>query len=440
MKASGWGRYPVIETDLSAPRSEDELMRAVNEGDVLARGNGRSYGDSAANPHKTLHMRHFNRLIAFDDKTGQLVAEAGTLLSDIIAAMLPRGWFPIVTPGTKLVTLGGMIAADVHGKNHHHDGSMANAVDWIDVIDATGAVQRCSREENPELFEWTFGGMGLTGVILRAAIRLRPVETGWIRQNMHTVPNLRAAMDLFDASDASTYSVGWTDCLSTGDSLGRSLVILAEHLKQAEMGDAERRDRFALKPKRKLNVPLTLPVSLVNRLSVPAFNQLYYWNGKRKAGQQIVDWDTYFYPLDVVLNWNRIYGRPGFAQFQCALPLESAEARLTALLGAMAEGGGASFLTVLKRFGAQKSRFSFPMLGYTLAVDFPATERNLKLMRRLDDIVVDHGGRFYLAKDSRMSAEILAGSDKRPKAFARMRKKTGARKGLHSSQAERLAL
>ena len=198
MKLSGWGRYPLVDTELVAPRTERELVELIcSSGELIARGNGRAYGDSAVSSGVTVHMRHFNHILAFNAETGQLTAEAGVLLGDVISAFLPRGWFPAVTPGTKFVTLGGMIAADVHGKNHHLDGSFASYVDWIDVLGADGEVRRCSRGENIELFEWTLGGMGLTGVILRAAVRLRQVETAWIRQT--TIP----AIPAFRATRAS---------------------------------------------------------------------------------------------------------------------------------------------------------------------------------------------------------------------------------------------
>ena len=440
MKLAGWGRYPVAESDLAAPRDETELKSTLTRGYTIPRGNGRAYGDSAIGAQTTLHMRRFNRMIAFDPETGQLVAEAGVILGDVIAAFLPRGWFPMVTPGTKFVTLGGMIAVDVHGKNHHRDGSMRACVDWIDLMAPDGTVTRCSRDAHADLFDWTLGGMGLTGVILRAAIRLRPVESAWIRQDMQPTPDLEATMAAFEAADSATYSVAWIDCLATGARMGRSLVMLGEHARPDELGRGKRKRPFDLKPKGKKTVPVDFPGFALNRYSVRAFNALYYWNGSRKAGRSLVDWDTYFYPLDAILGWNRIYGRQGFVQFQCALPLESSQAGLTALLTAIAEAGQGSFLSVLKRFGAGEGRFAFPMEGYTLALDFPMNPYTLTLLERLDRITIDHGGRFYLAKDARMRAETLAASDPRAADFAAMRSKTGLETTFRSLQSERLSL
>jgi FAD/FMN-containing dehydrogenase len=421
VKVSGWGRYPVHEAEVTAPRNVAALAACTKRGPLIARGNGRAYGDSAVNRTNTVSMRHFNRMIAFDPERGQLVAESGVLLADVIRAFLPRGWFPAVTPGTKFVTLGGMVAADVHGKNHHRDGSFGAFVDWIDLMQADRSVLRCSRDEHRELFEWTLGGMGLTGVILRVAMRLRPVESGWIRQETIPAPNLEAALAALEGGDAATYSVAWIDCLASGAALGRA-------------------HPFDTGRKRGRSVPFDAPPGVLNGLTVRAFNELYYHAGLRKAGEALVDWDTYFYPLDAILGWNRIYGRKGFVQFQCVLPLDQSRSGLEALLHATADAGQGSFLAVLKRFGPQVSRFSFPMAGYTLALDFPVTRRTEPLMQALDRITLDHGGRFYLAKDARMSAATLRAADDRTEDFIDMRKGDGRSLAFRSEQSERLSL
>jgi decaprenylphospho-beta-D-ribofuranose 2-oxidase len=440
MMLSGWGRYPRIDAKLNAPRSEEDLQALVLQGNSIARGNGRAYGDSAVSAQNTVHMRHFNRMLSFDAEQGQLVAEAGVLLADVIDAFLPRGWFSYVTPGTKFVTLGGMIAADVHGKNHHKDGSFGTYVDWIDVLISDGSVQRCSRSENTELFEWTVGGMGLTGIVLRTAIRLRHVSSAWIEQRTLVAENISHAIELFEQSHDATYSVAWIDCLQQGKSMGRSLVMLGEHADAVVVPSQYRKTPLHISPKRKLSIPVEFPSWALNSLSVRAFNALYYWNGKRKRGQQLVDWDSYFYPLDAILGWNKIYGRHGFAQFQCVLPLQTADAGLRALLSAIANAGAGSFLAVLKRFGTQNSRFSFPMEGYTLALDFPVNKKTLALMERLDSITVEHGGRFYLAKDSRMSRDLFHQSEPRTQDFVSFRSDHAASSAFASAQSQRLGL
>lgn len=440
MTLQGWGRFPRLSCHVSAPRGEDELRDRITEGGAIARGNGRAYGDSALSRQNTIHMSFFNRMLAFDDATGQLVVEAGVMLADVIAAFLPRGWFPFVTPGTKFVTIGGMIAADVHGKNHHKDGAFGNFIDWIDIIGPDGAAQRCSPRENADLFGWTVGGMGLTGVIVRAAIRLRRVESGWINQTLIPASDLATAMDIFDQASDATYSVAWIDCLSTGASAGRSLVMLGEHATQAGLPANQRAAPFTIPKKRTLSVPFNAPSFALNSMTVRAFNALYYWRGLKSAGEFLVEWDRFFYPLDAILGWNRIYGRKGFAQFQCVLPVAHAQPGLGAILEATSKAGQGSFLATLKRFGPQARKFSFPMDGYTLALDFPVTKKTLALMTELDRITIDHGGRFYLAKDSRMTAHTLRQSDARTPDFVAMRRESGLQPKFQSAQSERLEL
>lgn len=440
MMLGGWGRFPRAECRVSVPRDEDDVRARVLAGSAIARGNGRAYGDSAVSRTNTLDMRRLNHVLAFDAERGTVVAESGVLLADLIDAFLPRGWFPPVTPGTKHVTLGGMIAADVHGKNHHRHGSFGNFVEWIDLMGPDGDVRRLSREREPELFDWTLGGMGLTGVILRAAFRLAPVESGWIRQRTIAASGLAAAMAAFEEAEESTYSVAWIDCLAGGDALGRSLLMLGEHARREELPERARRAPFSTPAKRRFAVPLDAPAKLLNRHTLRAFNALYYRLGARAAGERLVDWESYFYPLDRLLDWNRLYGRAGFAQFQCVLPLESAERGLRALLAESSTAGTGSFLAVLKRLGAERGGYSFAMPGYTLALDFPLSRRVHALLGRLDRIVIDHGGRFYLAKDSRMGADTLRRTDPRTPGFVEMRRDARRADAFASSQSSRLLL
>lgn len=440
MQLSGWGNFPKAETRLVAPRSEAELAALIAEGRVVARGNGRSYGDTAIGAATTLDMRRFDRMLSFNPATGQLVAEAGVLLSDVIDSFLPRGWFPLITPGTKLITLGGAIAADVHGKNHHVDGSFRSCVDWIDLMGPDGSVSRCSQTENPELFGWTMGGMGLTGVILRCAIRLRAVKSAWIRQQMIPADNLDTAISIFERTMDTTFSVAWIDCAAQGEKMGRSLVMLGEHADAAEVPPRYRATPLKARRHRNITFPMNAPGFALNPLTVRAFNAAYFAMGNRKAGDSIVDFDSFFYPLDAILKWNRLYGRRGFMQFQCVLPKDSARDGLTRLLTAITQSGQASFLSVLKRFGAQDSPISFPMEGYTLALDFPHNRKSLALMPELDAITLDHGGRFYMAKDSRVPAQTFAEADARAAAFAAWRRDAGLAGAFASAQSERLNL
>jgi FAD/FMN-containing dehydrogenase len=435
MRLSGWGGYPAAaDYPVLSPRSAQDLRAMAGQGDMIAFGNGRAYGDSALNPRRTVRMGGMARLLGFDAATGVIEAEAGVILGDLIAAMLPRGWFPAVTPGTKFVTLGGMIAADVHGKNHHRDGGMRGTLAWIDVMGPDGAVRRTVPGE--PLFEWTAGGMGLTGIILRAGLRLRPVETGWLRQTTVAAPDLRALMVALEADEAP-YSVAWIDSLASGTDLGRGLVHLGAtaRLRDLEPG----MDRFP-KAHRALRVPVTAPGWVMGRPLVRAFNRQIYRRGLAAPVSVLRDWDSFFYPLDRVLGWNRIYGRRGFVQFQCVLPEPAAFDGLTALLRASAAQGQPSFLAVLKKMGPEAGPFSFPMQGWTLALDLAMRDGTLALMDRLDAITIDHGGRFYLAKDARMRADTLTRSDSRAAGFRAMRQAQGLPAAFRSLQSERLEL
>lgn len=458
MELSGWGRYPKIDCHVARPRAERDVLAAaaavagaghtpdpseVPAAPVIARGAGRAYGDSALNRDGTIDMTGFDRMIAFDADTGSLTVEAGVVLGDIIETFLPKGWFPPVTPGTKFVTVGGMIAADVHGKNHHKAGSFRGFVDWIDLADPSGQVRRCSEDENADLFDWTVGGMGLTGIILRVSFRLIRVESAWIRRKTIPAAGLDETMAAFDAADDWTYSVAWIDCLAAGAQMGRSLLMVGEHARRDELTAARLKHPFAVKRRRQWRVPPGFPGAVLNNATIRAFNAAYYRLGVRQAAESLTDWDRFFYPLDAVLDWNRIYGRRGFVQFQCVLPLSESPAGLAAILEATGAAGRGSFLAVLKRFGpgrAGEKGLSFPMEGYTLALDFPATPPSLALVDRLHAIAMDHGGSFYLAKDARLRAPEFARSDPRVADLTAFRAQSGATARFGSAQSRRLEL
>jgi len=430
---SGWGRFPVHHTCLVAPRTIQDLSERVQAGpSVIARGSGRAYGDSAINAQTTLSMRHFNRMLAFDPDHGQLVAEAGVTLAEVIAVFLPRGWFPPVVPGTANVTLGGAIAADVHGKNHMLQGSFRSCVDWIEVMGPEGAVRRCSWATDRELFDRTLGGMGLTGIITRAAIRLRPVETGWLRQTTQATPDLRATLAALVDGQAD-YRVAWLDLPHT-----RALVMHADHALRAELPPELATAQPLVGRPRKLGI--TLPASLINRATSQAVNAAYFHAHKRRAGIRYVGWHPFFFPLDAIADWNRAYGRRGLVQFQCVLPTDQAEHGLKALIQTISAAHVPPVLSVLKCFGAQESAFSFPMQGITLAVDFPASAQALALLDQLDPIVIAHGGRLYLAKDARMTAATLRAADPRVGTFETFRAMSGTGMRFQSAQSDRLEL
>ena len=282
MKLKGWSGYPIHETKIITPYYVGDIINKIKDGDLIARGNGRSYGDSAIGKTNTISMTNFNKIISFDVSSGELIAEAGVLLEDIIKLFLPKGWFPFVTPGSKYVTLGGMVAADVHGKNHHKDGNFSKYVNWIDLINENGNIKRCSKKENSDLFNWSLGGMGLTGVILNVSIKLKKVETSWINQITLVAKNLDETINIFEKCMNYTYSVAWIDGLKKGSSMGRSLVYLGEHAKISELNNKEVKSPLKIYHKYKKLIPFNLPNWVMNQWLIRFFNSIFYLIGKLK--------------------------------------------------------------------------------------------------------------------------------------------------------------
>ena len=437
---SGWGGFPNKLTKIFYPTSIGEILEEIKYGELIARGNGRAYGDSAINQNKTINMKYFDKIISFDDHSSTLVTESGVLLQQILNNCIIKGWFPFVTPGSKFLTVGGLIAADVHGKNHHKEGSFGNFVEWLDLINHDGKIIRCSKNENKELFKWTVGGMGLTGIIIRAAIRLRPIETCWIKQKTIVSKDLDQTLEILENNMGATYSVAWINSTNTGKNIGQSLIMLGEHALLNDLNKKYSYDPLKLKLKKNKNIPFYFPNWFLDKRLVKFFNYFYYFFGKNSSKEKLVYWDDYFYPLDTVLGWNKIYGRQGFVQYQCVLPLENSKEGLIELLKEIDKSNVSSFLSVLKRFGDQISNFSFPMKGYTIALDFPANQNTLNLLEKLDEITLKYKGRFYLAKDARMKKEIFKRSDFRVEKFIDYRKKNNFNKYFISSQSSRLKL
>ena len=432
MSLKSWGNYPIVESRVLDHFGEAAIVDFLCDGqEFIPFGNGKSYGDSALN-HRILHMLDNNHFLDFDTQNGILHCQAGVLLSDIIEVFVGRGWFLSVTPGTKLITVGGAIAADVHGKNHHIAGSFSDHLISFRLAMPDGKILDCSQTENSDLFKATCGGMGLTGVILDARFRLQPVTSAFINQTQIKTKNLRETFEAFETYRERVYSVAWIDCLAKGEGLGRCLLMVGDH---AQDGD------LSLNNRKRLTVPFDFPTFSLNKFSVKAFNALYY--GKAKAGisEQKVHFDSFFYPLDVINNWNRIYGKNGFTQYQFVLPKESAYTGLERCLTKIAEAGKGSFLAILKLFGQGNDNYlSFPMEGYTLALDFKIEPTLFPLLDELDRIVVDLGGRFYLAKDCRLTKEIFEKGYPEIEAFRAIRKKYGLDSVLHSLQSRRIGL
>ena len=433
---SGWGRFPVVDSDVLRPRSFAAVGEAVSSGTV-ARGNGRAYGDAAIGAVRTVGMTGFDRVRSFDPVTGRIRLEAGVLLSDLIDTFGPRGFLPFVVPGTRFVSIGGAIAADVHGKNHHCEGGFGRYVDSLLLRTGQGEVIEASREQNSEAFFATVGGMGLTGIILEATMRLRRVETGWIRERVISASDLDAAMRALEASDEATYSVAWIDCVARGRDLGRSLIYLGEHAGRDELADGA--DVFPVGKDPSLSVPVDLPSMALNRISVRAFNELYYRMGARRAGSShVVSLYPYFFPLDSIGGWNRIYGKRGFLQHQCVVPEQGARAVLGEILDRVVRRGDASFLAVLKKLGQGDGILSFPLPGYTLALDFPVKGDILNFLDEIDRLVVAAGGRLYLAKDARQSRATFAAGYPALQRFNAIRKSLDPAGNIRSKLSQRL--
>lgn len=398
-----WGRLSMEDHVVVALSDRGQINAYFNNSAEpgLAYGMGRSYGDVCLNPGGmllcTTGLDHF---IAFDDRTGRLVCEAGVLLRDIQRLVVPRGWILPVTPGTQLVTVGGAIANDVHGKNHHVLGSFGDHVQRLTIIRSDGEVIDCGPNDRSDWFAATVGGLGLTGIVTQAEIQLRRVACPWL--NTETIPyaDLDEFFRLADDSEAEwEHTVSWIDCIAGGG--GRGLFM---------RGNPTRAGERSIPLARKLTMPFVPPVSVVNRLSLRPFNTVYYHLKKRRAGKAIAYYETFFYPLDNLLEWNRMYGPKGFFQYQCVVPRAVGRDAVQAMLKEIARSGDGSFLAVLKTFGNRQpvGMMSFPQPGVTLALDFPNRgERTHKLFERLDAIVREAKGRLYPAKDVRMPKELF---------------------------------
>lgn len=398
-----WGRYPYFPQQVIQVNWRDELAPALatlraQHATALPYGNGRSYGDSClAASDNLLQIRGLNRFITADWQRGVIRAEAGVTLEEILRVCVPRGWFLPVTPGTKFVTLGGAVANDVHGKNHHVRGTFGAHVSRFALLRSDRDLIECSIEENSDLFAATIGGLGLTGIVVWVELQLLPIRSSAIETINFRFENLNEFFDLSEQYDNDhEYSVAWIDCLASGDALGRGHFTVGDH---AADGGLE------LSARRKLTMPFTPPLSLVNSLSLRAFNHFYYQRQRERERRYRSDYDSFFYPLDAIAHWNRMYGPLGFQQYQCVVPNAHARTAIPELLRAIAAHNAGSFLAVLKRCGDKPSPglLSFPLPGVSLALDFPQREKlNRKLFERLDAIVHECGGRLYPAKDAHM--------------------------------------
>lgn len=430
---SGWGRHPVVPGRMVRP---DRYRDLAELGGALPRGLGRSYGDASLRQDGTLcSMLRLNRMLSFDPASGLLVAEAGLSLAEIAAHFLPKGWFLPVTPGTKFVTLGGALAADVHGKNHHQDGCISEHVPWLEIFTPGEGLVRCGPDQDPGLFWATVGGLGLTGIIGTVALRLKQVPGPWLEVVHHPSRDLDQTLERFADPDLDApYSVAWIDCLAKGAQLGRSVLMLGRHV-AGEGGPP-----FPATPR--FNLPVDLPAFCLGAFNVRLFNAVFYRLNARKTRPFRSGLDPFFYPLDAVGQWNRAYGAHGFIQYQCVLPEATTREGMRRILETISSAQAASFLAVLKKLGGEGRGFlSFPCAGFTLALDLPFRgEATIQLLRRLDELVLAHGGRVNLCKDAHLGREAFKAMYPRLPSWLAIKRRVDPEGLLASSLSARLGL
>lgn len=404
MTLSGWGRVRRASAQAFRPErlaAAASAVRSHPSGGLIAYGAGRSYGDAPLNDNgHVLLCERLDRILDFDAEKALVVSEPGVTLAALQRVLVPRGFMLPVLPGTGFATIGGAVANDVHGKNHDRHGSIGDHVEWFELLTADGAVRRVSPQSDPALFAATVGGVGLTGIMTAICIRLLPSPSNAVDLREQRARDLDHFFELFaSARETATFSVGWIDALARGARMGRGILETAE-LSAESMPPASARTR---------RVPFDAPGALLNRLSVKAFNAAYYRRVPEAGRTRRLGFERFFHPLDTIADWNRLYGRGGFHQFQCVIPDADARAGIGRLLETISDAGSGSFLAVLKTLGGPgRGHLSFPLRGYTLALDFPARGGVDALLARLERITLDHGGRIYLAKDSWVSPEGFA--------------------------------
>ncbi len=407
-EVTNWGNFPIVEKEIKSEDSLEKIKEFVRTNhEVIARGNGRCYGDASLGEH-IFSTKRLNKLISFDRLNGILECESGVLLSDVLEVAVPQGYFLYVTPGTKFISVGGAIASDVHGKNHHAEGCFSECLISFDLVNEKAELITCSREENAEKFWATIGGMGLTGIIVSAKFKLKNIESTYIRQDSIKAENLDEIFQLFDESETWTYNVAWIDCLQTGKNLGRSIMLRGEHAFKHELPAKLKEKSLKMQKGSGFTIPFYFPNFVLNNLSVKLFNLLYYFKQTKKEVKNFVHYEPYFFPLDILRDWNKIYGKKGFIQYQMVIPKENGKEGMRKILDTIAKSGNGSFLAVLKLFGKTNpdAYNSFPQEGYTLALDFKVNKKLPDLVKKLDQIVEEYGGRIYLTKDSMSKSSL----------------------------------
>jgi len=432
MILSGWGRYPKISCSVFRPKNINELKKLIKN-KCIARGNGRSYGDSSLQPEGTIEMKNFNRIFFFNKKIGIVKIEAGILLDDLLKIIIPQGWFIPVSPGTKFVTLGGMVASNVHGKNHHNVGGILNFLENLTLLNENKKVITCSKYKNKNLFYATCGGMGLTGFILDVTLRLHKITNSYIDQKIICTKNLNDTLKELKKNTKATYSVAWIDCTGNKNNFGRSVIFNGEHNKDYSK-------KLFYKKNKIINVPFFLSNFFLNYITIYIFNFLYYYLNFFKKKISTISYDDYFYPLDKIKNWNELYGKDGFVQCQFSIPEINSYKAIPKILKLIQSKSSVSFLTTLKYMGEDNATLAFAGKGFAVAFDFKNTDCNLKLLNKIDKIIVHYNGRIYLTKDSRMEKKTFYKTYKNIKIFKKTVRNFKNKHTFSSLQSERICL
>ena len=432
MKIYGWGRFPKADAHLFYPKDKFQCFDFIRKKTLIPRGSGRSYGDSA-NAANILQSSKINNIIEFDKIRGTIKCESGVIFRDLISIIVQEGWFFPVTPGTSFLTIGGAIAADVHGKNHHKEGSFSDYILNIDMILGSGDFISVTRENFPDLFFATCGGMGLTGFIYSATFQLKRISSTKIIQSIKVLKSLEEIYENFEKFSTENYSVVWLDTFARGKDFGRGILFLGNHSHDKNL---------ILNKFKYLKLPITLGSFMINKFTVNIFNKIYY---KKKSinnkNKYLVDFNNFFYPLDKVKNWNLMYGNKGFIQYQFVIPKKNSISNLKKILKTISDYNEFSTLAVLKLLGKSNDNYlSFPMEGLTLALDFKLSNSIIKLTKILDEIILDMNGRIYLAKDALMTEFIFKKTYSKWEDFEQIREKYYALGKFSSNQSKRLGL
>ncbi|WP_367389486.1 FAD-dependent oxidoreductase [Lewinella sp. LCG006] len=403
-----WGKYPFTDARLYPLSSYQEAISALEQlsGQVLIpRGNGRCYGDSALQ-RRVFSTLQLNKLLQLNEEDAIIRLQAGVLLEDLLSVIVPKGLFLPVVPGTRLITIGGAIAANVHGKNHHHAGAFGRYVKSLKLLTADGQILLCSTAENEALFKATIGGMGTTGIVLEATLQLSRIETAYYQQQSYPATSLLHLIELFEQHQSAPYLVAWIDGLAGGKQLGRGVLHTGRPCSKEELAAKAFPDPLLVHPTAKLNIPRFIPSWLLQPLILRLNNAFYRWNN-RKPVSQTKHYASFFFPLDAIKHWNNLYGKKGLLQYQFVLPFSASATGITAILATVHAARISPYLVVLKRMGERSPHAAatdFPMPGYSLAIDFKYSPQVLDLFHRLDEIVIQHSGRIYLTKDARLPA------------------------------------